>query len=287
MRIESSQVDYGVDQRFTAIRQQSDRLRLERRDAAPQETAKTLTVADLFGDSAPAADDPKTLFAKLVIQALLGGNTDLPQIQLGSGTTHAPSRGANQQQWSVAVSHQEIYQENESLTVKARGAVKTADGREIRFSAEFALARSFRIESGSSASAGAPQVKDPLFLDTGGGQSLLVRDTDGNGAVSGSGELFGAQTGDGFGELAMLDSDGNGWIDSGDPVFGQLRLQLGDGSMETLESLGIGALSTSGAAGEFHYTNEANEITAIVRRTGVYLMEDGRAGALRQIDLVV
>jgi len=39
--------------------------------------------------------------------------------------------------------------------------------------------------------------------------------------------------------------------------------------------------------GQFHYKSAANELTAFVRRTGVYLTENARAGALRQIDLVV
>ena len=273
MRIEASQLDCGVREAYAERREQRDQVRVQVRDAQAPPADGTVG-----GDS--ESGDPRLMLARLIVEVLLGGKY---------AQNHSVKQRVEQgpPQWSVTVNHQEVYEESESLVVKARGAVRTADGTEIRFDATFTLARSFRLESGFSLRAGNAAVSDPLFLDTGSGQALVVRDSNGDGEVSHAGELFGARTGDGFAELARLDSDGNGWIDAGDPVFGELRVRLGNGALEALETLGIGALSTFGADGEFHYKNEVNELTAIVRRTGVSLTGNGVAGALRQIDLAL
>lgn len=258
MKIEDSRVDYNVREAYAERRQMRDQVRVTVADApAPQDVGQQ----DMPGDA-------RWWLARMVVEVLLGGHFSP---QAAAPAQQAPPR------WSVTVTHQEVYDESQSLVVKARGAVRTEDGREIQFDAEFSLARNFHLESGSAVAAGNGQASDPLFLETGKGLALLERD---------GGGVFGARTGDGFGELAAVDSDNNGWIDSGDPVFGQLHLRLADGTLGDLESLGIGAISTTGAAGEFQYKNEANELRAVVRRTGVYLTEDGRPGAVRQIDVV-
>ncbi|MCW5978608.1 MAG: hypothetical protein KIT09_11050 [Bryobacteraceae bacterium] len=285
MRIESGPVDYSVLQNYSERRERIEQLRAELREAPPRVSAASRGAPEALPQDG-SIDDPRLLLAKLVVETLLGGRS--AGFKPGGGvdgiSAHV-SAGRGGPQWRVVVSHREVYEETENLVVRARGVVRTADGVEIEFNAEFRLARSFRAETGWIVGAGNPALTDPLFLEVAGRQALLVRDADANGTVSGDDELFGARTGDGFNELGLLDDDGNGWIDSGDAAFGQLRLRLGDGSLQSLEALGIGALSTSGAAGEFHYKNESNELVAVVRRTGVYLTEDGRAGALRQIDL--
>ena len=287
MRVESTQLSLEAQRHYIERRDVIDSIRVEQRPLQSVVPIATPTVSDADDYFEPG--DPRLLFTWLVVQALLGGRiTPGSSALLRSGQAQQVARAfAGPPQWSVTIDHREIYEERESLVVKASGRVHTADGNSIAFDAEFALERSFRIETSSTFRAGSAPVSDPLFLDTTRGQLLLVRDSDRDGEVSGVEELFGARTGEGFRELALVDGDQNGWIDSGDPVFGELRLRLEGGSLEALASLGIGAISTASIAGDYQYKNEANELVAIVRRSGVYLNENGAPGVVRQIDLAV
>jgi hypothetical protein len=276
MRIEQSHVDYSAREAYTERRERRDHLRVELRVPSP---APVAWIEDAFsGDG-----DPRLSLARLVVERLLGGRFHRSRPVLRRMQTPPPATAG----WSVTFSHTEVYEEKESLVVKARGAVRTTQGDEIHFNAEFTLSRRFVEESGFTLRAGNANLSDPLFLETAGGQALLVDDGDANGEVSGAAELFGARSGDGFAELARLDADSNGWIDAGDPAFARLRLRLDSSALQSLESAGVGALSTRGIDGRFQFKDEANELTAVVRRTGVYLTEDGQAGALRQIDLAL
>lgn len=300
MRIESSAVDYAVQHTYSEVYRVQEDVRV-RAQRAERQREPVRDRAELSSGCGPCGDkvaeedqsgDARTYLAKLVIKRLLGGRFSDGgngergvRVRRGQTGDAPPARAPR---WQVEVRRREFYQEQESLVVAAKGSVKTADGREFSFDAAFSLERRFRVEAGFALQASdGPPAKDPLFLDRDGVSQLLVRDSNDDGKLTDLGEVFGANTGDGFGELAALDSDGNGWIDEGDPVFGQLRLRLQDGTLVDLGALGIGALSTSGAEGEFQYKNDANELVATVRKTGVYLNEDGTAGALRQIDLVL
>jgi hypothetical protein len=304
MRIERSSVDYSVRAAYSERREQSNSFQLDIRAAAQTQpsqlapaTIKTLSTG-AAGGWPPATDsDPKLLLARLIVEQLLGGSFAQPgrvsanAVQVESRSASAAAQPATAQnaspRWSVTISHSEVYEESESLSVQATGAVRTADGADIQFDALFTLARSYREEAGLTVRAGNAGLSDPLFLDTPQGQALLINDSNRDNQATGDNELFGARTGDGFAELAQLDSDANGWIDEGDPVYGQLKLTFASGETRALAALGIGALSTTGAQGQFQYKNDSNELVALVRRTGVYLTESGTAGAMRQIDLVV
>jgi hypothetical protein len=306
MRIESSVVDYSVQHSYTEQRRVSDEVRVQARRAEPVRDRAEISSGGAAGGCGPCGEeddsggDSRATLAKLIVRVLLKGKFGRDfRVDRGEprevraegrgeqrGRSEAP-RGSGPQ-WSVRVRHRVVYEEKEKLVVGAQGAIQTADGRQFQFDAAFSLSRSFRVESEAAFEAGnGGKAKDPLFLDRGGVSQLLVRDANGDGKLSDLGEVFGATSGDGFGELAALDSDGNGWIDEGDAAFGELRLRLEDGTLVELGALGIGALSTAGAEGEFSYKNDANELVAVVRKTGVYLNENGTAGALRQIDLVM
>ena len=88
---------------------------------------------------------------------------------------------------------------------------------------------------------------------TAGASSFLVRDLDGNGAITDGRELFGAISGDGFADLAALDDDGNGWIDEGDAAFAELSLSGPEG-MRSLADAGVGAISVRSVASPFTIT---------------------------------
>ena len=116
-------------------------------------------------------------------------------------------------------------------------------------------------------------------------------DRNGDGRVNDGSELFGALSGNGFTDLAELDDDGNGWIDESDEVFDRLRIwsrdEAGREQLVALGARGVGALYLGHIATPFEIKTPDNQLTGVVRQTGLYLQEEGGAGALQQIDLVV
>ncbi|MDE7210727.1 MAG: hypothetical protein K2O03_04690, partial [Lachnospiraceae bacterium] len=157
-------------------------------------------------------------------------------------------------QWSMGIQH--YYEERESSSFYSSGTVKTADGRTIEFDIEAEMSRSFAEYTSVNIDYGAVQLMDPLVINLNGGTaevsdqkfffdidcdgeldnvSLLARgcgflalDRNGDGIINDGSELFGAKSGDGFGDLAVFDMDGNGWIDENDEIFNHLRIWTKD-----------------------------------------------------------
>jgi len=117
-----------------------------------------------------------------------------------------------------------------------------------------------------------------------GGSGFLALDKNGDGKVNNGGELFGPQTGSGYGELAAYDGDHNGWIDENDAVFSKLRIWSEDG-LSTLLEKGIGAISISSADTPFAMKDSAGASQGNVSSTGVYLSESGAAGTVQEVNL--
>lgn len=216
--------------------------------------------------------------------------------------------------WGAEITRHESYEEWESTAFSATGSIATADGRSIALSFDYRMERYFRSESSTAVRLGDAPVVDPLVLDLAGsgvrfsaetvgidldgdgrvetvhrpaaGAAFLALDRDGDGTVTRGDELFGPRTGQGFAELAQYDDDGNGAIDEGDAVWGRLRLWDGQ-TMTSLAGSGVGAILLPSLAAGFIHTDAANQAQAYTRRLGLYLREDGSAGAVAQVDLVV
>ena len=96
---------------------------------------------------------------------------------------------------------------------------------------------------------------------------------------------------DGFADLAQYDDDGNGWIDAADAAFSRLRIWSRDAGGKDqligLQQQGIGALYLGKANTPFALKDADNTLQGAVRASGLYLREDGAAGTLQQLDLVV
>ena len=244
-----------------------------------------------------------------------GSPSSPPQAHQASGAPAAPPRAG----YGVEYDRHEVHSEAEQTRVQASGSVVTADGRQIAFTLDLAMQRSYREETSTSLRLGDGVQKDPLVinfasdfvalqgqrfsfkLDAGGGSDqlpmlasgsgFLALDLNQNGTIDSGKELFGATSGKGFADLGAYDGDGNGWIDERDPVFKQLRIWTPDGkgagSLSTLGDKNVGALALANTATPFELRDGANQSLGTVRATGVYLREDGSAGTLQQVDLTV
>ena len=85
--------------------------------------------------------------------------------------------------------------------------------------------------------------------------------------------------------------DGNGFIDEADDIYDRLRIWVKepDGS-DRLLALGdrqVGAIYLGAIDTPFELKNSDNELQGVVRSSGLFLHEDGQAGTLQQIDLVI
>ena len=85
------------------------------------------------------------------------------------------------------------------------------------------------------------------------------------------------------------DSDGNGWIDEADEIFEQLRIwsmdEDGKSTLIGLGKAGVGAIYLGSRETEFSLNSDDNNTNAVVRRTGMFLYEQGGVGTMQQLDL--
>jgi hypothetical protein len=221
--------------------------------------------------------------------------------------------------FGLAYDRYESYHETETLEFVSRGVLLTEEGREIRFELQFGMERVFATSEYSAIRLGDAQKMDPLVVNLNGqqamltdatfmfdidsdgvderlaalgpGKGFLAMDRDGDGRITDGTELFGPRLGDGFLELAGLDKDGNGWVDENEPGFRTLGLwskdPQGNESFLPMEESGIGAIYTGRIASPFSIKDALNELQAEVKETGVYLTENGLAGAIHELDMVI
>ena len=210
------------------------------------------------------------------------------------------------------------YEETEETSFSTTGKVRCADGREIDFNIDLYMSRSFSqyIEEEFTISpiealcdplvinleGGIAEVSDTKIrfdLDADGivdevsrlnsGSGYLALDKNGDGRINDGSELFGTKSGDGFSDLAVYDRDGNGWIDEADPIFEKLKIWITDeNGIERLYSLkdkGVGAIYLGNADTSFDLKSADNVTNARIRKTGVFLYENGMAGTMQHLDL--
>ncbi len=281
------------------------------------------TVGDVPSDEDEQGMDARLMILKRLIEAFTGreikiakvGSSEAGQAEAsGSQGEPAPAEAPREQEWGMSYTHYESHYESEQTRFSAQGIVRTADGRDIAFSMDLSMSREYFSEERLEVKAGAPLI-DPLVINYGGtaaelsdmtfefdltmdgenetlrqlepGSGFLVFDKNKDGKVNDGSELFGPKTGDGFDELAAYDEDGNSWIDENDSIYTRLSLWRRENDTDVLTGLkaaNVGAIYLGNADTSFDLKNETNDLMAQIRKTGVYLKENGGAGTVQQID---
>lgn len=227
----------------------------------------------------------------------------------------APAR----QGWGVEIQVSQINREQEHSEFSAQGIVKTADGQDIAVDVTLRMSREFVEANQVTIQAGDAVKKDPLVVNFSGtaaqltersfafdldadgqkdqiafvepGSGFLVLDRSGDGQINNGAELFGPSSGDGFAELAQFDQDANQFIDEGDAVYERLRIWSRDATgkeqLVALGQRGVGAIYLGKITTPFALNDNQNQSLGQVRSTSIYLQENGGAGTVQQVDLVV
>lgn len=248
---------------------------------------------------------------KAMRNKLLGGNMlDLTSGSVGSSGSYSLWRRTDY--YSIE------YEESADMSFETTGKVKTADGRELDFNLELSMSRDY-CESIDIVNQGIEAIMtDPLVISLDGnpisvsdqkwsfdidgdgtkdsisllskGAGFLCYDKDGDGKIGDGSEMFGSKTGNGFAELSEYDTDGNGWIDEADEIYDKLSVwqkdAAGNDKLINLRDAKLGAIYLGSARSEFALKSlEDNSHNAQIRRSGVFLHENGTAGLIQQIDM--
>lgn len=211
-----------------------------------------------------------------------------------------------------------VYSESSSLLFSAQGTVQTADGREIDFDLGLSMEQTtVAAQTASFAVTGLfidPLIlqfdlDSPLLTDTnfafdidsdgdmedlacpGSGCGFLAFDRNGDGRINNGLELFGPESGSGFGELAELDSDANQWIDENDPIFDQLLIWTQDGEggekLCSIKEAGVGAIAVTHAGTNFELRREDGSVVGTIAASGLFLTEEGEVRPMHEVDLAL
>ena len=220
--------------------------------------------------------------------------------------------------WGLVYDYYESHYEGEFTSFSAEGVVHTQDGKTISIQIDLNMSREFLTKESFSLRAGAA-LKDPLVLNFNGTAAELTEtkfsfdlDTDGredqisfvgpnsgflaldkndDGIINNGSELFGPTSGNGFDELSAYDLDENNWIDENDDIYSRLRIWSkdaeGNDSLMALGQRNVGAIFLGHIDTPFLLADQNNEQQGQIRSSGLFLEEDGGAGAIQQLDLVV
>ncbi|MGI6587128.1 MAG: hypothetical protein GX301_12940 [Gracilibacteraceae bacterium] len=221
--------------------------------------------------------------------------------------------------WGLIYDSKATYYESEKVSFSSTGMVRTSDGREIKIDLQLNMSREFFSSEEIHIRAGDAIRKDPLVInfdaptamladnkfsfdiDCDGspdqisrlmaGSGFLSLDLNNDGKINDGSELFGPQSGDGFSDLSLYDSDKNGWIDENDMIFDRLRIwtkdEYGNDTLFALGEKGIGAIYLGSAGTFFSLRGEGNEENGVIRKTGIFLRENGTVGSVQHVDLVI
>lgn len=284
--------------------------------AAARQSNPTDTGNSIQEDTEEALEhDPKYLLIKQLLEEMTGESVEL------SKSVQAPEGRATPVRANAVLVHETTqHQESERSEFHASGVLRTEDGEERSFSLDVVLHREER--SFTSSSRIQAVLKDPLVVNYGtssarlttdkqgfdldsdgsleqinflqNGSAFLALDKNGDGRINDGRELFGAQSGNGFADLAAYDEDQNQVIDENDGVFASLRLFNRDGGGQdqlfTLKEKDVGAILLQHASTVFSLKDSSHQLQGQIKSSGLYLRESGAnggVGSVQQLDLRV
>lgn len=220
--------------------------------------------------------------------------------------------------WGIIYNKTTAMTQSESTAFQATAMLTTEDGRQLSAQISLALKKSTTVAESTTIRLGDAKAVDPLVVNfaaasasaslskfafdlnadgkneqisfVGPGSGLLALDRNGDGFINNGDELFGPQSGNGFHDLSKFDEDSNEWIDENDGIYDRLQIWVKDESgsdrLFALAGKGIGAIYLGNVETPFTLGN-AGSIDASIRRTGIFVREDGTAGTIQHVDMVV
>lgn len=347
MRIADSDIQMSSYRTFTAQDEKSESLRIwvdkDNPASTPSAASDRVTISEdmkarlesMKGrlvrkeDLEPSAPPGSEMFIrKLLLEFLTGrkikvmdvkraGEEDVPAPK-GTDRGEKPPQTLDKEGWGLVYNRRETHTEREAVAFNASGIIKTADGREFKFSLELLMDRTSVESTEVGLRAGDARKVDPLVINFDGaavelesgkfafdidsdgtqesvsfvksGSGFLAIDLNSDGKVNNGGELFGPSSGNGFAELSGYDSDHNSWIDENDPAYDLLGIWTRDASgqdvLTGLKEKGVGAIYLGYAQTLLDVRDSENNLNGQIRSSGIYLNEDGAPGTVQQIDLV-
>lgn len=247
---------------------------------------------------------------------LLFGDRHKERLDQLWGAGAASSQTTEYQAYGITETY--YHSETETTSFHTTGVAKTADGREISFGLSLEMSRSFTEYYEESRTLGVRSYADPLVINLDGniaelsdqkfyfdldcdgekeeisslkaGSGYLALDLNQDGVINDGNELFGTKSGSGFADLAKYDGDGNGWIDENDEIWDKLLIwtkdEQGKDKLYRLSEAGVGAICLQNAGTEFSLNSMTdNQHNGVIRKTGIFLYENGGVGTVQHLDL--
>ncbi|WNV06657.1 hypothetical protein RP726_09685 [Candidatus Methylospira mobilis] len=290
--------------------------------AAGRQQALTQTSAAATANAGAADDNdsglagnPRLLAIKQLLEEMTGKKINLfdpGQLQ------HGHRMLVSKQQ--ITYSQTQTTTETQQTTLQTSGEIKTADGKDIKISQSLAMRSQTSVSSTSQVQISTLSLNttDPLMINYNGngvqlsdrkmafdlkgnggteqisvpqaGSGFLVLDKNNDGKITSGSQLFGPATGNGFAELAQYDVNHKGWIDASDPAYNQLKVWTpdgnGGGTLQSLATLGIGAISLQSAATPFDIKGASGQTLGSVSASGIALNENGTVDNIQDVNLV-
>lgn len=217
---------------------------------------------------------------------------------------------------SLAMNRYVYVHDAQSSTSSLQGTLTTEDGREIQLVMHLGMEHSQSLSVNQSMSIEKRAFHDPLILNFGAatttltdkqfmfdingdgqqeqlaqlgqGSGFLVFDRNQDGTINDGTEMFGLKSGNGFDDLAIYDTDANRWIDENDPIFKQLQImtinERGQQELVDLKTAGVGAIYLGSNATQVSLTNSSGLMLGQIKRSGLFLMENGEAKTIQELD---
>ena len=307
MKVESASVSLSSEVRSTA-------LKLKRQEVefiTPREGYKpslTPLRSEETSFSMQEEEDPRTFLLRKLVEAFTKRKIKTISYRELTETGFTPFQ---EPQFGARLTSEEVSLKSSELEFYAYGVVNTSEGKRINFQVFLKLKDvSIELEK-KTITKGSVALVDPLIIDLSGspelfrssyfefdldgdlskervpmlseGKGFVFLDENSNGKPDG-GEIVGSRSGSAFSELKSLDEDGNGWVDEGDSNFDKIHVWMPEEGVYSLRELGIGALYTGNTSELFNLKNPSGEDTALLRNLGLYVGEEGSAGALIKVD---